>query len=62
MEKNPVLPFKTNFKWTAKNGTKISFIADKTIFSQIKPEFDRLEKQVKQVAYLVAGIFFHIFD
>jgi len=60
--KNPELPFKTNFKWDAKTGTKISFLADKTIFSTIVPEFGKLEKQIKQVAYLVAGIFFHIYD
>ncbi len=59
---SPTLPFKTNFKWDVKSGTKVTFLADETIFSTITPEFDRLEKQVKQVAYLVAGIFFHIFD
>ncbi len=60
--KNPQLPYKTSFNWKAKNGTKITFLADKTIFSTIIPEFDRLEKQLKQVAYLVAGIFFHLYD
>ena len=59
---NPVLPFKTAFEWQVKNGTKVTFLADDTIFSTIIPEFERLEKQVKQVAYLVAGIFFHLFD
>jgi DNA gyrase subunit B len=62
IEKNPVLPYKTNFKWESKTGTKITFLADKTIFSTITPEFDKLEKQIKQVAYLVAGIFFHLYD
>lgn len=60
--KETILPFKTEFKWPAKNGTQISFLADKTIFSTITPEFDKLEKQIKQVAYLVAGIFFHLYD
>lgn len=59
---NPNLPFKTDFEWKVKNGTKITFLADKTIFSTITPEFEKLEKQLKQVAYLVAGIFFHIYD
>jgi DNA gyrase subunit B len=59
---NPSLPFKSNFKWNVKNGTKITFLADKTIFSTIIPEFERLEKQLRQVAYLVAGIFFHLYD
>ncbi|MBU1000497.1 intein-containing DNA gyrase subunit B [Patescibacteria group bacterium] len=60
--KNTNLPFKTNFVWQVKNGTKITFLADKTIFSTITPDFDKLEKQLKQVAYLVAGIFFHLYD
>ncbi|MBI2337892.1 DNA topoisomerase (ATP-hydrolyzing) subunit B [Candidatus Daviesbacteria bacterium] len=59
---NPDLPFKTAFNWKVKNGTKITFLADKTIFSTITPEFDKLEKQLRQVAYLVAGIFFHLYD
>ena len=41
---NPVLPFKTNFKWKAKSGTKVTFLADKTVFSTITPDFDKLEK------------------
>ena len=60
--KDPKLPFKSNFNWKVKTGTKITFLADKTIFSIIIPEFERLEKQLKQVAYLVAGIFFHLYD
>lgn len=59
---NPQLPFKTNFVWDVKSGTKTTFLADQSIFSTITPEFDKLEKQIKQVAYLVAGIFFHIYD
>jgi len=56
------LPFETKFKWPVKEGTKISFLADKSIFTTITPEFEKLERQIKQVAYLVAGIFFHIYD
>lgn len=56
------LPFKTSFKWPSKTGTKQTFLADSTIFSTITPEMERLEKQTKQVAYLVGGIFFHLFD
>lgn len=62
MPKNLSLPFKSSFIWPAKSGTMVTFLADKTIFSTTKPEFDRLERQIKQVAYLVAGIFFHIKD
>jgi len=62
VENTVTLPFKTSFKWAAKTGTQISFLADKTILSTITPEFEKLEKQIKQVAYLVAGIFFHLYD
>lgn len=62
LPKDKLFPFKSNLKWNAKSGTKITFLADKSMFSVTKPEFDRLEKQIKQVAYLVAGIFFHIYD
>ena len=56
------LPFDSNFQWTAKTGTKLSFLADKTVFSTITPDFERLERQLKQVAYLVSGIYFHLID
>ncbi len=56
------LPFTTDFVWSVDTGTKMTFLADKSIFSTIIPEFDRLERQIKQVAYLVAGIFFHLKD
>ncbi|MBI2334314.1 DNA topoisomerase (ATP-hydrolyzing) subunit B [Candidatus Daviesbacteria bacterium] len=52
----------SNFVWPSKTGTMISFLADKSVFTTITPDFERLEKQIKQVAYLVAGIFFHVFD
>ncbi len=62
LEKRFDLPYQASFKWPAKSGTKVTFIADKTMFSATKADFERLERQIKQVAYLVAGIFFHIFD
>ena len=52
----------SNFDWKSKTGTKVTFLADKTIFSTIEPEFEKLERQIKQVAYLVSGISFHLFD
>ena len=56
------LPFQSNFAWSAKSGTKVTFLADKGVFSTIEPNLDRLERQIKQVAYLVTGVFFHILD
>lgn len=56
------LPFKTSFDWNVKTGTKITFLADRSVFSNTAPDFERLERQLKQVAYLVAGFFFHLYD
>ena len=44
------------------NGTASSFLADKSIFSNIALEFKTLEKQIRDRAYLVAGLYFHILD
>lgn len=55
-------PFETSFEWTAKTGTKQSFLADATIFSTIVPEFEKVKRALRQVAYLVAGISFHLYD
>lgn len=45
-----------------KTGTTSIFIPDKSVFSTIKPEFKTLTKKVKERAYLIAGLFFHIYD
>jgi DNA gyrase subunit B len=56
------LPFETEYVWNAKTGTKTSYLADATIFSTIEPEFDKVRRQLRQVAYLIAGISFHLYD
>lgn len=54
---------KTNtFDWQAKTGTKSTFLADKQIFSTISCDFSQIKKQIKERAYLVAGLFFHLYD
>lgn len=45
-----------------KTGTKSTFLADKKIFSTIEIDFKVLEKQIRERAYLVAGLAFHLFD
>ncbi len=62
IKSQPELPFETSFKWNTKTGTKVTFLADQSIFSTIVPELEKLERQIRQVAYLVAGIFFHLYD
>ncbi len=60
--KESTLPFETSYKWSSKTGTKTTFLADKSIFSTIEPEFEKVRRQLRQVAYLVAGISFHLVD
>jgi len=45
-----------------KTGTSTFFLPDKSIFSTIKPDFKVVAKRVKERAYLVAGLFFHLYD
>ena len=52
-----------NFSWDEVNsGTKTIFSPDKSIFSTIHCDFAILKKQLKERAYLVAGLYFHLFD
>ncbi|MCR4324106.1 MAG: DNA topoisomerase (ATP-hydrolyzing) subunit B [Candidatus Curtissbacteria bacterium] len=45
-----------------KTGTASIFLPDKSIFSTIKTDFRVIAKKIKERAYLVAGLFFHIYD
>ena len=51
-----------NFIPIPKTGTATFFILDKSIFSTTKPEFKAIAKRVKERAYLIAGLFFHLYD
>ncbi len=44
------------------SGTESTFLADKQIFSTTTLDFKVLEKQIRERAYLVAGLAFHLFD
>jgi DNA gyrase subunit B len=45
-----------------KTGTASTFLADKKIFSTTTVEEKVIEKQIRERSYLVAGLFFHLFD
>ncbi len=45
-----------------KSGTAVSFLPDKEIFSTIEFDFDTIKKAIRERAYLVPGLFFHLFD
>ena len=51
-----------SFVTPPKTGTSTFFIPDKSIFSTVKTDFKTLAKRVKERAYLVAGLFFHLYD
>jgi len=54
--------FIPDFVSIPQTGTTTVFQPDKSIFSTTKPEFKTLAKRVKERAYLVAGLFFHLYD
>ncbi len=51
-----------DFLKLAKTGTTSIFLPDKSVFSTIKADFKTLTKKIKERAYLVAGLFFHVYD
>ncbi len=46
----------------SKTGTATFFLPDKSIFSTLKTDSKTLAKKIKERAYLVAGLFFHLYD
>lgn len=50
------------FPWNTKSGVRTTFKADKEIMSTIEPRLETVLKQIKNRAYLVAGLFFHLYD
>jgi DNA gyrase subunit B len=50
------------FEWNTDHGVRTTFKADPAIMQTVEPKFDTVLKQVKNRAYLVAGIFFHLYD
>ena len=48
---------------TSKTGTTTSFFLDREIFKQgISVDYETIRKQIKERAYLVSHLFFHLFD
>jgi len=45
-----------------KSGTTITFLPDKEIFSTTEFNFDIVKKAIRERAYLVPGLFFHLYD
>lgn len=50
------------FGWNTSSGTRTTFKADSQIMQSTEPKFNTILKEVKNRAYLVAGLYFHIYD
>lgn len=54
--------FQHYFKWDTQSGVRTTFKADPIILSVVEPKLDIVAKQIKNRAYLVAGLHFHLYD
>lgn len=54
--------YKHHFAWQTAHGVRTTFRADPQILNTIEPKLDMILKQVKNRAYLVAGLYFHLYD
>lgn len=54
--------YQHHFDWSSPHGVRTTFKADPEILNTIEPKLDNVLKQVKNRAYLVAGLFFHLYD
>ncbi len=55
--------WKSPYSTTAKTGTITSFFLDTEIFKQgISVDYETIRKQIKERAYLVSHLFFHLYD
>jgi len=61
VKKDEKLP--PHFQPSLSSGTTSTYLLDKEIFKQgITPEYDTIRKAIKERAYLVSNLYFHIFD
>lgn len=54
--------FNYHFEWKTKSGVRTTFKADSQILSTIEPKLETVLKQIKNRAYLVAKLAFHLYD
>src|SRR5205085_2349294 len=52
----------THYQLPASNGTTVTFLPDNTIFQTIEFDFDHIKKQIRERAYLVPKLYFHLID
>ncbi len=54
--------FNYHFNWDSPSGVRTTFKADSAILQETRPNLTMVLKQVKNRAYLVAGLAFHLYD
>ena len=47
---------------TNKRGTKITYLADATVFDDLNLHFDRIARRLRELAFLIRGITIHLVD
>lgn len=47
---------------TNKRGTKITYLADSTVFDDLNLHFDRIARRLRELAFLIRGITIHLVD
>src|SRR5947209_12927318 len=62
MEGVPLEPVKRESDTTEPNGTTVSFMADRTIFTSIDYSFDTLAQRFREMAYLTKGLSITLID
>ncbi len=54
--------YKYFFDWNTASGVRTTFRADSQIMQEISPKFSTILREIKNRAYLVAGLYFHMYD
>lgn len=62
LTKDSKAPLNYYFEWNTKSGVRTTFKADKEIMQATDPRLETVRKQIKNRAYLVAGLAFHLYD
>lgn len=54
--------YEHHFEWNSASGLRTIFRADPEIMTTIEPKTELIFREVKNRAYLVAGLYFHLYD
>jgi DNA gyrase subunit B len=52
----------SNFQFQIDTGTVVTFFPDKKVFSTTNFDFEMIKKAIRERAYLIPGLYFHLYD